>query len=133
MSTIAAPRQSSFRRKLNGFQTYISKPQNAILLALGIILTITTVFPMITIVRDTVSIHPGSVDADAKAQDAQVEVLGEAYYGTHELMDNGKANYLEVLTAQESLLSAQLNEAMNMYNGAQAVIALYIALGGATN
>ena len=63
----------------------------------------------------------------------QVEVLGEAYYGTHELMDNGKANYLEVLTAQESLLSAQLNEAMNMYNGAQAVIALYIALGGATN
>ena len=45
-------------------------------------------------------------------------------------MDNGKANYLEVLTAQESLLSAQLSEAMNMYEGAQAVIALYIALGG---
>ena len=45
-------------------------------------------------------------------------------------MDNGKANYLEVLTAQESLLSAQLNEVSNMYNGAQAVIALYIALGG---
>lgn len=35
--------------------------------------------------------------------------------GTHELMDNGKAQYLEVLTAQESLLSAQLNEASNMY------------------
>ena len=47
-------------------------------------------------------------------------------------MDNGKANYLEVLTAQETLLNAQLNEAMNMYKGAQAVIALYIALGGAT-
>ena len=62
----------------------------------------------------------------------QVEVLHEAYKGTHELMDNGKANYLEVLTAQESLLNAQLNEAMNMYNGAKAVIALYIALGGAT-
>ena len=60
----------------------------------------------------------------------QVEVLHEAYKGTHELMDNGKANYLEVLTAQESLLNAQLNEAMNMYNGAKAVIALYIALGG---
>lgn len=62
----------------------------------------------------------------------QVEVLNEAYKGTHELMDNGKSNYLEVLTAQESLLNAQLSEAMNMYNGAQAVIALYIALGGAT-
>jgi NodT family efflux transporter outer membrane factor (OMF) lipoprotein len=60
----------------------------------------------------------------------QVEVLYEAYVGTHELMDNGKASYLEVLTAQESLLNAQLSEAMNMYNGSQAVIALYIALGG---
>lgn len=62
----------------------------------------------------------------------QVEVLRQAYVGTHELMDNGKSNYLEVLTAQESLLNAQLSEAMNMYYGAQAVIALYIALGGGT-
>ena len=62
----------------------------------------------------------------------QVEVLYEAYTGTHELMDNGKASYLEVLTAQESLLSAQLSEAENLYSGAQAVIALYIALGGGT-
>ena len=62
----------------------------------------------------------------------QVEVLHEAYKGTHELMDNGKSNYLEVLTAQETLLNAQLSEAMNMYNGAKAVIALYIALGGGT-
>ena len=62
----------------------------------------------------------------------QVEVLREAYNGTHELMDNGKSNYLEVLTAQETLLNAQLSEAMNMYHGAQSVIALYIALGGAT-
>ena len=62
----------------------------------------------------------------------QVQVLHDAYNGTHELMDNGKASYLEVLTAQESLLSAQLNEAMNMYDGAQAIVALYIALGGGT-
>jgi NodT family efflux transporter outer membrane factor (OMF) lipoprotein len=62
----------------------------------------------------------------------QVEVLHEAYTGTHELMDNGKAQYLEVLTAQESLLSAQLNEAQNLYNGATAIIELYIALGGGT-
>ena len=62
----------------------------------------------------------------------QVEVLHKAYTGTHELMDNGKASYLEVLTAQETLLSSQLSEAMNMYNGAQAIIALYVALGGGT-
>jgi outer membrane protein TolC len=60
----------------------------------------------------------------------QVAVLQDAYIGTHELMDVGKANYLEVLTAQETLLAAQLNEATNLYNGSQALIALYIALGG---
>jgi outer membrane protein TolC len=62
----------------------------------------------------------------------QVQVLYDAYNGTHELMDNGKAIYLEVLTAQESLLRAQLSEAANLYEGSQAVIALYIALGGGT-
>ena len=60
----------------------------------------------------------------------QVEVLHEAYTGTHKLMDNGKASYIEVLRAQESLLDAQLGEAMNMYDATEAVIALYIALGG---
>ena len=60
----------------------------------------------------------------------QVKVLQEAYNGTHVLMDNGKANYLEVLTAQETLLDAQLATAMNMYHATDAVVALYIALGG---
>ena len=60
----------------------------------------------------------------------QVEVLHQAYTGTHELMDNGKASYIEVLTAQESLLDAQLAEAMNMYDATRAIIGLYIALGG---
>ena len=60
----------------------------------------------------------------------QVEVLYDAYTGTHELMDNGKASYIEVLMAQEDFLQAQLNEAANLYKGAQALISLYIALGG---
>lgn len=60
----------------------------------------------------------------------QVKVLQDAYSGTHELMNSGKASYIEVLTAQESLLSAQLNEASNLYDGARALIALYISLGG---
>lgn len=62
----------------------------------------------------------------------QVAVLHDAFDGTHELMNNGKANYLEVLTAQEALLSAQLAEAMNLYRGSIAKISLYMALGGAT-
>jgi len=71
----------------------------------------------------------------AKDKDAlykrQVEVLHDAYNGTHELMNNGKASYIEVLKAQESLLSAQLSEAENLYDGAVGLIGLYIALGGA--
>ncbi len=59
-------------------------------------------------------------------------MLHEAFVYTHYLMESGDANYLEVLTAQESFLSAQLIEAENLYDGAQAVIALYIALGGGT-
>ena len=62
----------------------------------------------------------------------QIEILEDAYIGTHELMNSGKANYLEVLMAQESLLSAQINEAANLYDGSRALISLYIALGGAT-
>ncbi len=56
--------------------------------------------------------------------------VNEAMADCDELMDNGKASYLEVLTAQESLLRAQLSEAMNMYSASQALIAIYIALGG---
>lgn len=60
----------------------------------------------------------------------QVSVLHDAFIGTHELMDNGKATYLEVLTAQEGYLNAQLSEVENLYDGAKALISLYIALGG---
>ena len=52
------------------------------------------------------------------------EVVSEIVFNT------SMTGYLEVLTAQETLLNAQLDEAMNMYDGAEAVIALYIALGG---
>ncbi|HPF88248.1 MAG TPA: ABC transporter permease subunit, partial [Candidatus Limiplasma sp.] len=48
---------------LNRIKTFITKPQNAILLLLGIILTVSTVAPMVSIFVDTVSVHLGSVDA----------------------------------------------------------------------
>lgn len=60
----------------------------------------------------------------------QVASLKEAFYGTRELMNNGKASYLEVLTAQESYLEACLEEAENSYEVAQSLINLYAALGG---
>ena len=38
--------------------------------------------------------------------------------------------YLEIITAQQSLLSAQLNEVSDTFQRMQAVINLYSALGG---
>ena len=62
--------------------------------------------------------------------DARVNALQEAYNATTELMNNGNTTYLEVLTAQESLLSAQLSQVQNRYEAIQALINLYTALGG---
>ena len=59
-----------------------------------------------------------------------VNSLHEAYLGTSELMKNGTNTYVEVLKAQEDLLTAQITEAQNHYEGIQALINLYTALGG---
>ena len=56
----------------------------------------------------------------------------DSYNGTYELMRKGKASYLEVLTAQENYLKAQLADATNKYNGMISLLDLYIALGGGT-
>lgn len=48
---------------LNKIKTYFSKPQNVILLLFGILLTFTTVAPIVAIVEDTFKIHPGTIDA----------------------------------------------------------------------
>lgn len=82
-------------------------------------------------VNEALADYQTTVEKDALYK-RQVAVLQDAYMGTHELMNNGKANYLEVITAQETLLQAQLREAINQYDAAQSVIALYVALGGAT-
>ena len=63
----------------------------------------------------------------------QTAALADAYDGTQTLMSNGKATYIEVLTAQESLLDAQLGEASNIFAGLQSLIDLYESLGGGVN
>ena len=56
--------------------------------------------------------------------------LHDAYEGTRELMNNGTNTYVEVLKAQEDLLSTQIREVENYYAGVQALVNLYTALGG---
>ena len=68
--TIAARRPGRARIALNKVKTYLSKPQNTILILLGIILTITTIAPMVTIFMDTITVHEGSVDS-RPAEDGQ--------------------------------------------------------------
>lgn len=61
----------------------------------------------------------------------QVDALEDAVRSTRLLMthsDNG--SYLEVLTAQQSLLSAQLAETGETFDKIQGIIKLYHALGG---
>lgn len=62
--------------------------------------------------------------------DNRVNSLQQAYDATSELMMNGTNTYLEVLTAQQSLLSAQFEQVENRYEMVQALINLYTALGG---
>jgi outer membrane protein TolC len=73
---------------------------------------------------------------NAQEQDTLYQRLlttqSEAYEGTYELMKTGRANYLEVLTAQENYLKAQLSDVTNRYNGLISLIDLYVALGGGT-
>lgn len=60
----------------------------------------------------------------------QIDALERAYNGTSLLMENGNTTYLEVLTARQSLLSAQLSQTANRFKEIQSLINLYQALGG---
>ena len=62
--------------------------------------------------------------------EGRVNSLQQAYDATSSLMQHGSTTYLEVLTAQESLLSAQLSQVQNQYEAIEALINLYTALGG---
>lgn len=61
---------------------------------------------------------------------AQVMELDRAVEYTQALFHSGESSYLEILTAQQSLLGAQLNEVSDRFQRMQAVINLYEALGG---
>lgn len=60
----------------------------------------------------------------------QIASLESAVSNTSKLMKHGNTNYLEVLTAQQSLLQAQISEVTDKYDEIQGVINLYHALGG---
>ena len=60
----------------------------------------------------------------------QVSNLTRSVEYTGELFGAGSATYLEVLTSQSSLLSAQMNQLNCSLTQSRAIISLYQALGG---
>ncbi|MBQ1482310.1 MAG: iron ABC transporter permease [Erysipelotrichaceae bacterium] len=52
----------SMKIRLNSLKTYLSKPQNIILILTGILVTFTTIAPIYAIIRDTFQVHPGTID-----------------------------------------------------------------------
>lgn len=63
----------------------------------------------------------------------QITSLQTAVVSTQLLMKHGSSTYLEVLTAQQTFLTARLTQVSNRFQEIQGVINLYQALGGGRN
>lgn len=75
-------------------------------------------------------VNYNSYDANSKLENQRVEVLTKNVEDTRALYKSSGSSYLEVLTAQTQLLSAQINKVTDDFNKMQAVVSLYTALGG---
>ena len=80
-------------------------------------------------VSNALALYQNTV-AKVNSRTMQVNSARKAAEDTKELFNLGTSTYLEVLTAQQSYLSAQLSEVSDTYSQMQAVINLYQALGG---
>ncbi len=65
-----------------------------------------------------------------ESRQMQVESAKKASEDTKELFNLGTSTYLEVLSAQQSYLSAQISQVSDCFDRMQAVVSLYQALGG---
>ena len=65
---------------------------------------------------------------EIKLKEAESYNLATSY--SEELLNNGLANYLEVLTARENSLNTQLELINIRFNELNAIVNLYQALGG---
>ncbi len=71
-----------------------------------------------------------SSDEKSKLEAKQVESLTKNVQYTKDLFNMGGSTYLEVITAQQSLLNAELSKVQDDFYKMQAVVNLYYALGG---
>ena len=71
-----------------------------------------------------------SSDEKSRIEAKQIEVLRKNVEDTRDLMASSGSTYLEVITAQQALLNAELAKVADDFNKMQAVVSLYSALGG---
>lgn len=71
-----------------------------------------------------------SSDEKSKLEVKQVESLKKNVEYNKMLFNDGSATYLEIITAQQSLLNAELSKVADDFYKMQAVVNLYYALGG---
>lgn len=71
-----------------------------------------------------------TANSKVKIDQKQIVHLQAAVWNTQLLMKHGNTNYLEVLTAQQKLLQAELAEVSDRFEEIRNVINLYHALGG---
>ena len=71
-----------------------------------------------------------SSDEKSKVEAKQIEVLKQNVEDTRKLMASAGGSYLEVISAQSSLLNVQLSKVADDFYKMQAVVNLYSALGG---
>ena len=71
-----------------------------------------------------------SSEKKSQMEEKQIESLTKNVTYTKDLFNMGSSTYLEVITAQQSLLNAQLSKVQDDFNKMQAVVNLYYALGG---
>jgi len=67
MQTIKSAPASKWVIFWNKVKTFFSKPQNTILVVMGLVCTFTTLAPIIAILEDTIIVHPGTIDAQGGA------------------------------------------------------------------
>jgi outer membrane protein TolC len=75
-------------------------------------------------------VNYNSYDANSKLEAQRIEVLKKNVEDTRALYTNRGSSYLEVLTAQTQLLSAQIAKVTDDFSKMQSVVSLYTALGG---
>jgi outer membrane protein TolC len=66
----------------------------------------------------------------SKLEEKQIAALKKNVEDTRELMASAGSNYLQVITAESSLLNAQLSKISDDFSKMQAIVNLYYALGG---